>query len=332
MNQADTTEKMQESPTLRRDLYVEGARYYRVQLGKDAPRRLKEGHYAYCVVVTSGRMTLEVDFPERLTIPLKEGDLVAISGLANHLFKSANASRIEPVCFEARPMQTRPDAENGAIVGCIPNEALALASWLMGPIQIRRDDHPILSQRAWSAIQMLEVEYDQELNDQDLIVRRLSEIILINFARRRMEERGWPQSPPQLKSEGKLIEALGIYLNTPDRRWDLNKLAKTAGMSRTRFIEEFKALTGWTPGRLISRLRFAEARRRMLAENLSVESAGEIAGYSSSAAFVRAFQREFGETPARWRRNNSRRPHQMALAVDMLFAPAVGQNDTALWE
>ena len=88
----------------------------------------------------------------------------------------------------------------------------------------------------------------------------------------------------RLKSEGKLIEALGVYLNTPDQRWDLNKLAKTAGMSRTRFIEEFKALTGWTPGRLISRLRFAEARRRMLTENLSVESAGEIAGYSSADA------------------------------------------------
>jgi AraC-like DNA-binding protein len=36
-----------------------------------------------------------------------------------------------------------------------------------------------------------------------------------------------------------------------------------------------------------------------------VESAAEEAGYSSSAAFVRAFQREFGETPARWRRRRS---------------------------
>ena len=42
--------------------------------------------------------------------------------------------------------------------------------------------------------------------------------------------------------------------------------------------------------------------RRIAGTTLSVEAAAEEAGYSSSAAFVRAFQREFGETPARWRR------------------------------
>jgi len=320
------------SASLRRDLHIEEACYYRVNLGEDIPRKLEEGNFAYCVIVKTGKMTLEMDFPERQTFDLKAGDLVAISGLSNHLFMSANASRIEPVCFETLPMKTKSEGGNTAIIGFIPNEALALASWLMGPILIRRDVNFLLSRRIWKAVEMIEEEYEYDLVDTDLIVRRLTEIILINFTRRRQEERGWHQSPPVLKSEGKLIEALGVYLNTPEQRWDLNKLAKAAGMSRTRFIEEFKALTGWTPGRLISRLRFAEARRRMLIENLSVEAAGEIAGYSSSAAFVRAFQRQYGETPARWRRINSRRPHQMVLAVDALFAPVDAQKDTALWE
>ena len=47
-------------------------------------------------------------------------------------------------------------------------------------------------------------------------------------------------------------------------------------------------------------LRLGNAQVRL---SLSVEAAAEEAGYSSSAAFVRAFQREFGETPARWRRS-----------------------------
>ena len=103
-------------------------------------------------------------------------------------------------------------------------------------------------------------------------------------------------------------------------------------MSRTRFIEEFKALTGWTPGRLISRLRFAEARRRMLIENLCVEAAAEIAGYSSAEAFVRAFQRQYGVTPARWRRNNSRRPHEMVLKGESLLTIGHLHGGTDYWE
>jgi AraC-like DNA-binding protein len=320
------------SPSLRRDLHIEGADYYRVQLSKDAPRKLEEGNFSYCVIVTKGKMTLEIDFPENQKIALKEGDLVAISGLSNHLFISENTPRNEPLRFQAQQMNSEQGGGNTAIIGFIPNEALALASWLMGPIVILRDQHQILSRRVWNAIQMLEDEYQQELADNDLVVRRLTEIILINFARRRQEERGWPQSPPVLKAEGKLIETLAAYLSTPEQRWDLSKLAKAAGMSRTRFIEEFKALTGWTPGRLMSRLRFAEARRRMLIENLSVEAAGEIAGYSSAAAFVRAFQRHYGETPARWRRNNSRRPHEMVLRRDRLFTTAHLPEDTDYWE
>jgi AraC-like DNA-binding protein len=332
MGQVNPDEGHLTSPSLRRDLHIEGADYYRVQLSKDEPRKLEVGNFSYCVIVTQGKMTLEVDFPENQKIFLKEGDLVSISGLSNHSFISEGVSKIDPLSFEAQPMKSELGDGDNAIIGFIPNEALALASWLMGPIMILRDQHQMLSQRIWNAIHMLEDEYDQELADNDLVVRRLTEIILINFARRRQEERGWPQSPPVLKAEGKVIAALGTYLNTPEQRWDLNKLAKAAGMSRTRFIEEFKALTGWTPGRLISRLRFAEARRRMLIENLSVEAAAEIAGYSSAAAFVRAFQRQYGETPARWRRNNSRRPHEMVLKGESLFTAAHPQGSTDYWE
>jgi AraC-like DNA-binding protein len=320
------------SPALRRDLHIEGADYYRVQLSKDAPRKLEEGNFSYCVIVTKGKMTLEIDFPENQKIALKEGDLVAISGLSNHSFTAEMTSKIEPLRFEAQQMNSEQGGDNNAIIGFIPNEALALASWLMGPIVILRDQHQMLSRRVWTAIHMLEDEYEQELVDNDLITKRLTEIVLINFARRRQEERGWPQSPPVLKAEGKLIETLAAYLSMPEQRWDLSKLAKAAGMSRTRFIEEFKALTGWTPGRLISRLRFAEARRRMLIENLSVEAAGEIAGYSSAAAFVRAFQRQYGETPARWRRSNSRRSHDMVLKGESLFATTLPQGGTDYWE
>lgn len=76
-------------------------------------------------------------------------------------------------------------------------------------------------------------------------------------------------------------------------------------MSRTRFAEEFKIVTGQTPGRIITRMRLTAVAQRMANERLSVETAAEAAGYSSAAAFVRALQRAFGETPAHWRRRRS---------------------------
>jgi AraC-like DNA-binding protein len=103
-----------------------------------------------------------------------------------------------------------------------------------------------------------------------------------------------------------LIQSIRAFLHAPERPWTLADLAKAAGMSRTRFTEEFKAVTGQTPARVISRLRLTAVARRMVSAALSVEAAADEAGYSSSAAFVRACQREFGETPARWRRGRGR--------------------------
>jgi AraC-like DNA-binding protein len=60
-------------------------------------------------------------------------------------------------------------------------------------------------------------------------------------------------------------------------------------------------------------MRLTAIARRLASAALSVETAAEEAGYRSSAAFVRAFQRQFGETPARWRRERTARlPVQLA--------------------
>jgi len=108
-----------------------------------------------------------------------------------------------------------------------------------------------------------------------------------------------PLEPPHPQ----LLLSINAFLRAPELPWTLADLAKAAGMSRTRFAEEFKMVTGQTPARIISRLRLTTIARRIENTTLSVEAAAEEAGYSSSAAFVRAFQREFGETPARWRRS-----------------------------
>jgi AraC-like DNA-binding protein len=68
-------------------------------------------------------------------------------------------------------------------------------------------------------------------------------------------------------------------------------------------------------------MRLTAAARRLTSAALSVEAAASEAGYGSSAAFVRAFQREFGETPARWRRGRLDRDGPRADPRRSLPAP-----------
>jgi AraC-like DNA-binding protein len=289
----------------RNDVRMDGVFFRRVSAAGPFAKALEPGGYSYCVMVRSGWLRLETDFPVAMEVELGAGDAVAVSGLAPHLFRTPGAPRTAAVGrFERRPLTGGgPPAEVELVLGVAPNEALALGSLMLGPIIVRPSEHPDLSRRLWRAVEMLEDEYaDASWIDRDLVIRRLAEIMLVNMSRRVFADRAGAGRSPREPASRQLIAAINAFFAAPERAWTLAGLARAAGMSRTRFAEEFKLVTGQTPGRIISRMRLTAIAGRLASEPLSVEAAAEHAGYSSSAAFVRAFQREFGETPARWRR------------------------------
>ncbi len=294
-----------EATSSRRDIRMDGVAFYRVVADAPLARRLALGSLSYCVAVRHGWLTFETEFPVPSVVELQPGDVVAFSGLASHLFRAGLSEALLQAPFETRQINDGgPAAGCDLIVGVVPSEALALGSMTIGPVVVRPQEHPDLSRRLWRAIEMLEDEYgDDTLVDRELIIRRLAEIMLVNMTRRILRDRPADLDDvlgPQVSRQ--IVQALNAFLDEPDRPWTLDQLARAAGMSRTRFAETFKALTGQTPGKIVARLRLTAIARRLSAEALSIERAAEEAGYSSSAAFVRAFQREFGETPARWRR------------------------------
>lgn len=265
---------------------------------------LEPGNFSYCFMVRRGRMRLVTDFPASCAFDLGPGDAIAISGLATHAFHAAGERTAPPDPFALRPMQAPdPGREIDIVLGVAPSEALALGSLIIGPTFVGRREHPDLSRRLWRAVEMLEDEYaDEGQLDRNLVIRRLAETMAINFSRRAFADRRAPVEAPLEPPHPRLLLAISAFLRAPERTWNLADLARAAGMSRTRFAEEFKLVTGQTPARIMSRLRLTAAARRIASTPLSVEAAADGAGYSSSAAFVRAFQREFGDTPARWRR------------------------------
>ena len=290
----------------RHDVRMDGVHFVRASADGDFAKSLEPGNYSYCVMVQTGRLLFEIGFPVYREIALGVGDAVAVSGLAPHLFRSVDAAAaVSPDRFDRRPLTE--SGGRGAvelILGIAPDEGLALGSLMVGPIVVKRDEHPDLSRRLWRAVEMLEDEYaDDSWIDRNLVIRRLAEIMLVNMSRRVFAGHGVDAvDGSRIAANRQLLQAINAFFAAPGRTWTLGDLARAAGMSRTRFAEAFKLATGQTPGRIISRMRLTAVARRFAVDAVSVEAAAGDAGYSSSAAFIRAFQREFGETPARWRR------------------------------
>ena len=75
-----------------------------------------------------------------------------------------------------------------------------------------------------------------------------------------------------------------------------------AGVSERTLIRLFKENDGKTAGEYISFLRVQESTKYLL-ENKSVSFAAEKSGFSSVEAYIRAFKKVMGTTPAVWKRN-----------------------------
>jgi AraC-like DNA-binding protein len=98
-----------------------------------------------------------------------------------------------------------------------------------------------------------------------------------------------------------LSPALTVIHRQPEQDWSIEDLAGLVSMSRAAFATRFTRLVGETPGRYLARLRLARAAELLQNSSEAVGSIGKAVGYSSEAAFSRAFAREYGAAPRAWR-------------------------------
>lgn len=97
--------------------------------------------------------------------------------------------------------------------------------------------------------------------------------------------------------------ALALLHAEPARDWEVEALARQAGLSRSALNERFNALIGEPPMQYLTGWRLALASQALASSNDAVARIAERVGYDSEAAFNRAFKREFGIPPAAWRRS-----------------------------
>lgn len=100
-----------------------------------------------------------------------------------------------------------------------------------------------------------------------------------------------------------------IYDCYDDPALDLSALAREACIARYHFVRVFAAAYGVTPLRFLGEVRMDAAARLLESVDAPIAEVARSVGFSNRSAFQRRFHRQFGSTPAQWRRQSaSQRP------------------------
>ena len=261
--------------------------------------------------VISSEMYVEVEGEEPLHV--KSGELVLLPRNAPHVLSSGPGQR--PVSSREL-IQPGPDNGLSSIVhgsgsgpltnvvcGYLANEEMRnpLMATLPPVLKVNVSEG---ASRDWIESS---VRYGaQQLNEGQLasssVMARLSELLFVKAVRtysesQKVHEQHWLHG---LKDQyvGRALAALHDRLS---HGWSVAEMAAEAGLSRSAFVERFTAAMGAPPMQYLAKSRMLLAKELLVERQKSISQVAAAVGYDAEAAFNRAFKREFGVPPARWR-------------------------------
>lgn len=153
------------------------------------------------------------------------------------------------------------------------------------------------------------------------VIAKLSEALFVETLRRYIAklphtQTGWLAGV----RDPEVGKALALLHREPARPWTIASLAAEVGISRSVLAERFQHYLSDTPINYLTRWRLQLAARLLTSTSKSVaEVAGDI-GYESEPSFNRAFKREFGLPPARFR-SQAKSPKQQTVSRNSSAAP-----------
>lgn len=179
---------------------------------------------------------------------------------------------------------------------------LSLLPEIMHVRAARGDDGEGIS----DTLRLLDREVSRGSPGSRTIVLRLCDVLFVQVLREHVHAspagaRGWLAA---LRDEH-VGKALALIHQNPAEKWDARLLATRAGTSRSRLFARFTELVGEPPARYVARWRILTAADLLGSRRASVADVAERVGYSSEDAFVKAFKRHLGTSPAEYRKRQS---------------------------
>lgn len=118
-----------------------------------------------------------------------------------------------------------------------------------------------------------------------------------------MSELPAPSQDPDLAPEdaflGRIRDVVESRLS--ETEFDMPRLERALGMSRSQVFRKVKALTGASPSVLIRNIRLQKSRELLRNSTLTIAEIAYEVGFSTPAYFSTMFQEAFGKTPSEWR-------------------------------
>jgi AraC-like DNA-binding protein len=94
-----------------------------------------------------------------------------------------------------------------------------------------------------------------------------------------------------------IAPAVSAIQEHPEHAWTVGELARSSAMSRSAFASRFRAVTGDSPIRYVTRCWLAQAARVLRTTDLPISAIAHTVGCESIFSFSRAFKRTFRIPP-----------------------------------
>jgi transcriptional regulator GlxA family with amidase domain len=143
----------------------------------------------------------------------------------------------------------------------------------------------------------------------DAMLSKLSEALFVDTLRRHADSLPEHQTGWVAGTRDPLVgKSLGLLHARIAHPWTIADLANEVGISRSALVERFTKYLSEPPMAYLTRWRLQVAARSLEKTSRGIADIAADVGYESEAAFNRAFKREFGQPPGRYRSSHKHLP------------------------
>lgn len=225
-------------------------------------------------------------------------------GTMSVIDRHGRASRVEEPSLLFLPQSSAhrlvPDGADGVDLVCasvdLGDEARgALISAMPEVLVIALNQSSSLS----PALDLLFQEAFDEKCGRQAALDLLMEYLLILLLRHLLDSSSVTTGILAALGDPRLSKAVTSMHDRPGHAWTLESLAETAGMSRARFANHFREVSGLTALDYLTAWRITVAKG-LLKRGKPLKSIAPMVGYASAVALTRAFTHRVGMPPLTW--------------------------------
>ncbi|WP_280447849.1 AraC family transcriptional regulator [Nocardia cyriacigeorgica] len=160
------------------------------------------------------------------------------------------------------------------------------------------------------AVDLLAAEVAEPRAGSDAAIPAILDTLLLFVLRAWLDEqaRDRPGGWAGAFADPAVAAALRAIHDDPANAWTVPELSAIGGVSRATLARRFTATVGEPPLSYLTRWRLLTAARLLGDTDASLASIAAEVGYTSEFAFAKAFKREYGLPPGRYRRGSGELP------------------------